>query len=147
MWVAIDVEFRMLAQIRTLTPEQGGFNFYTPDATEAILNATAQFYHDNTDPKAQIITTVSGSPLGTSTLVIFFYDGPTQPASFDGFESIIPLTILQNVGTQSFSSFISSIPSTLAVNPQGTFDTLSTSALTPGFIQAVKQEADVRKSA
>lgn len=123
--------------------EQGGFNFYSPDETEAILNATATFYKDNKDPKAQIITTLSGSLLGTSALVIFFYDGPTPPSSFDPFESIIPLTVLQNVRTQSFSSFVSSIPSKLTINPRGTFDTLSTSALTSAFVEAVKEEADV----
>jgi hypothetical protein len=122
---------------------QGGFNFYSPDETEAILTATTKFYQDNRDPKAQVITTLSGSLLGTTALVIFFYDGPTAPASFDVFESIVPLTILPNVRTQSFSSFVSSIPSKIVVNPRGTFDTVSTSALTPAFVQAVKEEADV----
>jgi hypothetical protein len=127
-----------------LTEEKGGFNFYSSDETEAILNATTKFYQENTDAKAQIITTLSGSLLGTTTLVLFFYDGPTPPASFDTFESIVPLTLLQNVRTQSFSSFVSSIPSKLAINPLGTFDTVSTSSLTLAFVQAVKEEADVR---
>ena len=117
---------------------------YTPDETEAVVNATTQFYQENTDPKAQIITTLSGDPLlGTSALVLFFYDGPTPSASFDAFESIVPLTLLPNVRTQTFSPFVAGIPSKLTVNPRGTFDTLSTSSLTPSFIQAVKNEADV----
>ena len=124
--------------------EQGGFNFYSPDETEAILNATTQFYKTNQDPKAQIITTLSGSLLGTTALVIFFYDGPTSPPSFNTFDSILPLTLIPNLRTQTFSSFVSSIPSKLVVNPRGTFDTVSTSSLTPGFVQAVKAEADVR---
>jgi len=120
----------------------GGFNFYFPDETETILNATTKFYTENKDPKAQIITTLSGSLIGTTALVIFFYDGPTSPSSFDTFDSIVPLTLLSNLRTQSFSSFVSSIPSKLAVNPRGTFDTVSTSALTAAFVQAVKDEAD-----
>lgn len=122
---------------------QGGFNIYTPDETPAVLNATETFYKTNTNPKAQIITTVSGSLIGTSALVIFFYDGPTAPASFAPFEDIIPLTLLPNLRSQSFSSFVSGIPSKLVVNPRGTFDTLSTSKLTTGFVEAVKSETDV----
>ena len=137
-----DAPGRLIRILRT-DNTQGGFNIYTPDKTEAILNATTKFYKDNTDPRSQIITTVSGSLFGPTTLVLFFHDGPTPPASFDAFESIIPLTLLQNVRTQSFSSFVSSIPSQLSVNPRGTFDTLSTTALTPAFVDAVRQEADV----
>ena len=116
---------------------------YTPDETQAVLNATTKFFQENQDPKAQIITTLVGSLIGTSTIVIFFYDGPTAPASFAQFEKITPLTLLPNVRSQGFSSFVSGIPSQAVFNPRGTFNTMSTSGLTVGFVDAVKREVDV----
>lgn len=122
---------------------QGGVVIFAPSETAAVLNATQAFYDNNRGAKAQIITTVNGALTGSSTLVLFFYDGPDRPASFDAFHSIPYL--VNDVKTQSFSDFVSNIPSELAqvANVRGTFDTISTTSLTAGFITAVKNETDV----
>lgn len=122
---------------------KGGYNIYSATETPAILNATATFYSQNKDPKAQIITTLYGSAVGTTAIVLFFYDGPEEPASFAPFDKIIPA--VDAVKSQDFSSFISSIPSQLAeaANFRGRFDTLSTAKLTPDFVKAVENETSV----
>lgn len=136
--------FGIVTSIEYLTHPQpptvyGGIVQYGPESTQAVLHATQAFYNSNTDPKAQIITTIDGGAQGTTALVLFFYDGPMRPTSFSPFNSITPL--LSTVQSQTFSSFISSIPSTLAPNIRGTFNTISTSKLTPSFLAAVYNES------
>ncbi|KAL1857352.1 hypothetical protein Plec18170_003476 [Paecilomyces lecythidis] len=118
----------------------GGLALYTPDQVPAVLNATVEFYKQNTDPKAQIITTLEGSGVGTASLTLFFYDGPSKPAIFDLFDGI-PATY-NGAKVQSFSQVVEEFPATLETNVRGTFDTLSTSELTQGFVDAVKNETD-----
>lgn len=124
---------------------------YTSGAVAAVLNATSLFFYQNKDPKASIITTLGGSALGPYALVLFFYDGPEKPPSFDLFDGLptdpTRATLLtvsaDNVGQKNFVGFINSIPSYLAKNVRGAFATLSTSALPSRFLEAIKEQAEV----
>lgn len=121
---------------------QGGLALYGNDKLDAVLEATAKFDAESSDPKAQIITTLEGSALtGTTALVLFFYDGPTKPESFGLFDNIT--ATLDTTRTQTFAEFVQGFPSNLITNARGTFHTFSTSKLTPGFVNAVRNETDV----
>ncbi|KAL1614040.1 hypothetical protein SLS56_012195 [Neofusicoccum ribis] len=137
--------FGVVTSAEYLTHEQpdqvyGGIKLYGTYQIDAVLNATATFDADNTDPKAQIITTLQGASTGTTALVIFFYDGPEEPASFSTFDNLT--ATLNTVKSQTFSEFVQGFPSNIIVNARGTFHTLSTSKLTPAFLEAVKNETD-----
>lgn len=119
----------------------GGLNTYGTEQIPAVLNATTAFFEQNTDPKAQIITTLQGSATGPTCLGLFFYDAPTKPSSFDLFDNIPTLT--STVGVQTFSSLVQNFPATLEVNVRGTFHTLSTTGLTLNFLNAVLNETNV----
>lgn len=71
-----------------LTSDQGGLATYDSVHVDAVLSATSQFSLNNKDPKAQMITTLEGGALGTTALVLFFYDGPDRPSAYDGFTGI-----------------------------------------------------------
>ena len=113
---------------------------YDPTQASAVLDATATFYEQNTDPKAQLIMTIYGLPSGTFYLGQFFYDGPTRPESFAPFDDIPSL--VSTVGPTTFAGLIQQFDSSLEVNPRGSFATISTSALTPNFVKAVNNESD-----
>ena len=113
---------------------------YGADQTERVVDATAQFFEQNKDPKAQVITTLSGAVTGTSVLALFLYDDTPAPPAFTLFDGIP--TILDTVKQQTFAEFVGGIPSQLQQNPRGTFNTLSTTALTPSFLAAVKNQTD-----
>ncbi|KAL1630403.1 hypothetical protein SLS56_004930 [Neofusicoccum ribis] len=119
----------------------GGIAIYGNDELDDLLNATAKFDAENTDPKAQIITTLEGLETGTIGLVLFFYDGPDRPASFAPFDNIS--TIIDHTKTQTFAEFVKGFPSNIVTNARGTFHTFSTSKLTPAFLAAVKNETDL----
>lgn len=121
--------------------EQGGLAVYGIPDVPAILSATADFFDSNTDPKAQIITTLSGAATGTTALVLFFYDGPSRPPIFEPFDQFVP--VLTTIQTKTFSSFVSEFQSGLVTNARGTFNTVSTSKLTPNFLAAVRNQTDV----
>ncbi|KAK3358407.1 hypothetical protein B0T24DRAFT_644220 [Lasiosphaeria ovina] len=118
----------------------GGLVVYPPTAVQQVLNATAQFYQQNKDPKAVIITTLEAGTAGPTPLVLFFHDGPDKPAAFQLFDGIVPL--LDTRQQQSFSALISSVPTGVAEvrNPRGAFHTFSTSGLTPRFLAAIHNE-------
>ncbi|OJD37898.1 fad-binding domain-containing protein [Diplodia corticola] len=118
----------------------GGVVIYGDDHIDAVIDATAQFDADNTDPKAQIITTLRGEPTGVVSLVLFFYDGPERPAAFASFDKID--SVISHVKTQSFADFVKGFPANYLPQARGTFHTLSTSKLTSGFLSAVKNESD-----
>lgn len=118
----------------------GGLAIYTGKAVDQILQATADFQVNNKDPKAQMITTLQGSPLGPTALVLYFYDGPERPAVYDGFKGIPAL--IDSSRSQSFISFIKAFPSQLVTNVRGAFATLSTSSLTPKFLAAIKADIE-----
>lgn len=82
--------------------------------------------------------------MGASALGLFFYDGPTKPDSFKIFDNIIPLT--STVRTQSFTSFVKSVPAPLSQfrNPRGGFITMSTGEISQWFLEAVYKEVQVR---
>lgn len=117
---------------------------YPDSQIPALLNATERFFYENTDPKAGLITTLDGGALGVSSLTLFFYDGPEKPAIFDMFDDL--LFTLSNTGTKSFKNFINSFPANLVTNARGTFASFSTTELTAGFMEAVRQEAEVRST-
>ncbi|EKG19765.1 hypothetical protein MPH_02911 [Macrophomina phaseolina MS6] len=121
--------------------KKGGFTIYGTTEVDKVLNATAIFDAENTDPKAQIITTLSGAVTGVTALVLFFYDGPDRPESFAPFDDL--LITISTVKSQTFSDFVKGIPSELAINARGAFHTMSTSSLTPKFLDAVKNETEV----
>ncbi|KAF9639259.1 FAD linked oxidase [Lasiodiplodia theobromae] len=137
--------FGVVASAEFYTHEQppqvyGGVKVYGSDEIDAVLNATAQFDAENTDPKAQIITTLRGEPVGMVSLVLFFYDGPESPPAFAPFENIS--SIISHTKTQSFNDFVKGFPANYMPQARGTFHTLSTSKLTPGFLAAVRNETD-----
>ncbi|KAF4539443.1 FAD linked oxidase [Lasiodiplodia theobromae] len=66
--------FGVVASAEFYTHEQppqvyGGVKVYGSDEIDAVLNATAQFDAENTDPKAQIITTLRGEPTLRKTMI------------------------------------------------------------------------------
>jgi hypothetical protein len=123
---------------------KGGLRIYPSKFVPQLLNATERFFYDNKDPKSGLITTVNGDALGTSVFVLYFHDGPEKPEIFDMFDGIP--TVLDNTGKKSFLSLIQSFPSYLVQNARGTFATISTSELTTRFLEAVRQEAEVRST-
>jgi len=103
-----------------------------------------EFYRTSKDPRTQIITTTVSSPIGgSSALVLFFHDAGKKPQSFDRFTRIPHL--VNTMRAQRFFELVDSIPSEIValVNFRGAFATMSTSALTPTFLDAVKNETDV----
>ncbi|KAL1642408.1 hypothetical protein SLS58_005482 [Diplodia intermedia] len=118
----------------------GGVAIYGDEETDAVLKATEQFDSQNVDPKAQIITTISGSTWGTTTMVLFFYDGPERPKAFAPFDNIA--STISHTKAQSFVDFVKGFPANYLPQARGTFHTLSTSKLTPGFLNAVRNETD-----
>ncbi|KAJ0114975.1 hypothetical protein J7T55_001382 [Diaporthe amygdali] len=116
-----------------------GLTVYGEDQVDAVLNATQVFSDVNTDPKAQIITTINATPIGTSALVLFFYDGPDAGTVFEMFDGVDHTISL--VKQQTFSNFVSTVDSSVSVNPRGTFNSLPTTKTTPGFLAAVKNQA------
>lgn len=126
-----------------LTPHQGGFIIYPSFSLPAVLNATMEFYRNSTDPRTQVLTTTASSPIGGSTsIVLLFHDGPERPRAFDPFIDI-PHAV-STMRTQRFYEFVDGIPSEIValVNFRGAFATISTSGLTTGFLDAVKNETD-----
>ncbi|KAK4208241.1 hypothetical protein QBC37DRAFT_80310 [Rhypophila decipiens] len=119
-----------------------GLAIYSSTQVPALLNATSRFFYENTDPKASIITTLEGSPLGTgaTALLLFFYDGPNKPDSFKLFDDITPL--VSTVKQQTFVQFLNGIPSRLGQvrNPRGAFITMSTSEISQRFVDVVNAE-------
>jgi hypothetical protein len=123
---------------------QGGFIIYPSFSLPAVLNATMEFYRTSTDPRTQVLTTTASSPIGGSTsIVLFFHDGPERPEVFDLFIDIPH--VVNTMRAQRFYEFVESIPSEIValVNFRGAFATMSTSALTQAFLEAVKNETDV----
>lgn len=125
----------------TANGNQGGLRAYPAIQVPQVLNATERFFYENKDPKVGLITTLDGNALGGDALVLFFHDGPEKPAIFDLFDGLI--TTLDNTGTKSFKSLISSFPSYLVLNARGTFATFSTTELTTRFLEAVHEETQV----
>ncbi|KAK7714938.1 hypothetical protein SLS63_011533 [Diaporthe eres] len=118
-----------------------GATIYTSDQVDAVLNATQVFSDVNTDPKAQIITTINATPVGLAALVLFFYDGPDAGTAFEMFDGVDHTISL--VRAQSFSTFVSTVDSSISLNPRGTFNTLPTTKTTPAFLAAVKNQASL----
>ncbi|KAK3994292.1 bifunctional solanapyrone synthase [Cladorrhinum sp. PSN332] len=118
----------------------GGLRIYPSTSVGAVIAATQAFYNQSTDAKTQIITTLDGGPLGTTALVLFFHDGPTKPPVFDLFDGIVHLT--STTGQSSFTTLVTKFPAYIIRNLRGRFATISTSALTPGFLAAIKNQTD-----
>ncbi|KAL9088095.1 MAG: hypothetical protein Q9159_003293 [Coniocarpon cinnabarinum] len=119
----------------------GGLRVYGADQADKVLNATADFFTDNTDPKAQIISTIADGftgVTGTVVIALFFYDGPDEPDSFEPFDGIPAL--VDTVHTDSFAGLIGSSPAPSA--GRGAFHTFSTTGLTEGFLAAVRNETE-----
>ncbi|KAK1752816.1 hypothetical protein QBC47DRAFT_63097 [Echria macrotheca] len=125
------------------TKVHGGLIIYPATSIPALLDLTANFSDNNTDPKTQIITTIGGSPTGPTAIALLFHDGPTKPTSLRAFEAIPHL--VDTVETQSFLQFVEGIPSELAqvANRRGAFATFSTSNLTPRFLYAIQAECEL----
>ncbi|KAL9084038.1 MAG: hypothetical protein Q9159_005460 [Coniocarpon cinnabarinum] len=136
--IVTSTEFETHPQASVVT---GGIRLYSSNQTQLLIDATAKFFEQNTDVKAQVIPTLQGGAQGTSVIAIFLYDSdgpvPESLKLFDG----IP-TVLDTVQQQTFADFVGGIPDLLAVTPRGTFNTISTSKLTPSFLAAVKNQSD-----
>lgn len=116
----------------------GGLQYFGVDKIDELVEATNTFQKTNTDPKAQIITTINGGPT-SGAILLMFYDGPSRPAAFDPFNNITPL--INSVQTQTFASFSKAAPSTLESGNRGAFATLCTSGFTLNFLAAVANES------
>jgi len=116
----------------------GGLSVYTDLVIAELINATYIFQTQNTDPKAQVILTINGG-VAPEVLLLSFYDGPDRPAAFDQFNDIVPL--LSTETTQTFASFVSSIPANAQEGFRGAFHTMMTTSLTVGFLNAVYNES------
>lgn len=116
----------------------GGLSVYTSLAVPDLITAVHTFQTENTDPKAQLILTINGGPV-SEALLLLFYDGPSRPAAFDEFNTIVPL--VSTVGTQSFASFVSGTPSSVESGHRGAFHTMMTTSLTTGFLTAAYNES------
>ena len=117
---------------------KGGYQVFASTAIPALLSATNQFSATNADPKAQVILTINvlaGVPEG---ILLSFYDGPDSPPEFAPFQKIPALS--SDVSSRSFSSLASSSPSEATSGTRGAFHTLSTTALTQTFLNAVYNE-------
>lgn len=88
---------------------------------------------------------MEGSPIGTTAIGIFFYDGPEKPDGFKLFDGITPLA--DTVGRKPFAKFVAGIPAPLSQlrNPRGGFITMSTSEISQRFVEAVRAEVDVSR--
>ncbi|KAK1831488.1 hypothetical protein QBC39DRAFT_371881 [Podospora conica] len=121
----------------------GGFIMYPSFSLPAVLNETMEFYRTSTDPRTEVLTTTAASPIGgSSAIVLFFHDAAEKPKVFDLFTDIPHL--VNTMRTQPFYEFVDGIPSEIVslVNFRGAFATMSTSALTTKFLDAVKNETD-----
>ncbi|KAH8774423.1 hypothetical protein F5883DRAFT_412574 [Diaporthe sp. PMI_573] len=118
-----------------------GQRIYTGDKTDALIIATEVFTRTNTDPKAQLIVTLEGLPAaGLTPVLLFFYDGPDPGDSFAMFDGIIPVS--STTLSQPFSSFVAAQATQLVQTSRGTSHTVSVSALTVPFLEAVKSEVE-----
>lgn len=118
----------------------GGIVIYVGDSVQKVLDATAKFDAENKDPKAQVITTLSGAVTGATSIILYFYDGPSKPAAFAPFDGIIGT--LDTRRSQSFADFVAAIPALLSPNPRGSFHTMSTTKATQNFVNAVRSETE-----
>ncbi|CCG85154.1 Predicted protein [Taphrina deformans PYCC 5710] len=116
----------------------GGISLYSADQIPSLLNATEVFQRTNTDPKAQVIVTLNGGPVGQSAILLTYYDGPSKPAAFAPFDK--PFSYLSTAKPQSFLSFSKVTPSQLSGGNRGAFHTLMTTDLTLPFMEAVYNE-------
>lgn len=86
--------------------------------------------------------TLEGLPTpGLTPLMLFFYDGPDPGDSFAMFDGIIPVS--SGTLNQPFSSFVAAQATQLVQTSRGTSHTVSVSALTVPFLEAVKSEVEV----
>lgn len=117
----------------------GGIQIYGADAIPALLTATLEFQTQNTDPKAQLLTTLYGG-VDAGIIMLFFYDGPERPAAFDPFINVTG-AIASTVKVQSYANFISAVPSELMGGQRGAYHTLMTTSFTQNFLDAVYNES------
>ena len=104
------------------------------------MNATYIFSTTNTDPKASIITNLGLLAGAATPVVLLFYDGPNEPASFAPFKNIP--AIVSDVKTRTFSSLVKSSPDQGTSGQRGAFHTLSTTGYTFAFIDAIRKESE-----
>ncbi|KZT64214.1 FAD dependent oxidoreductase [Daedalea quercina L-15889] len=109
--------------------------------TDAVKNATANFYANVTDPKASILTTLNWELGITAIELNLFYDAPTPPDGiFDEFLAIPYLT--SDISTRSFLSLVLTAPSNATFGLRGFFDTVSITDITLPFLDAVVNETE-----
>lgn len=116
----------------------GGYRLYGASDIPALINATETFHKTNTDPKAQIITTINGGILPEAVLIIF-YDAPTAPAIFGVFDNI-GTPLINTVGQQTYAAFVAGTPDEAEAGNRGAFASLSTTDLTVKFMDAIYNE-------
>ncbi|KAL6717473.1 hypothetical protein ACLMJK_005388 [Lecanora helva] len=122
------------------TQVYGGYQVFPKSAIPALISATANFSATNTDPKAQIILTLSTLAGIPTPVLLTFYDGPTPGPSLSQFSQIKAL--FSDKKTRSFSSLAKSSPDQATQPSRGAFHTLSTTGYTVPFLQAVQNETD-----
>ncbi|KAI5120528.1 hypothetical protein M0805_004536 [Coniferiporia weirii] len=119
----------------------GGSILYLGDKLDALAKATANFSANNTDPKAQIITSFnsqSGTLIGS---VNIFYDGPDQPEGiFDEFLAIE--AFLADISTRSFLSLVQSAPVNATSDERGAYHTASVSNWSQNLLNVIMNETD-----
>ncbi|KAH6612288.1 hypothetical protein B0J18DRAFT_452588 [Chaetomium sp. MPI-SDFR-AT-0129] len=118
----------------------GGLRGYTTEHIPALLNATNHFLQTNTDPRAQVITTLDSDALGVTSLTLLFYDGPNEPTAFEAFDAIP--SWFDTAAPKTYVEFVNSFPARVVQNVRGTFGSFSTTTFTEGFLEAVKGELE-----
>lgn len=102
----------------------GGLITYTENTFPQLAQAVANFSENNTDPKAQILTTYNSAIGFAGVTQVLFYDAPTPPDGlFDQFMAIPYFT--KDVGTMSFLDLVKLTPSNATANTRGVFNTVS----------------------
>ncbi|KAF8551799.1 FAD-binding domain-containing protein [Imleria badia] len=117
----------------------GGLITYTADVQDRVNIATANFAANNTDPKAVIVTAYAHALGELVVAEVLFYDEPTPPAGiFDEFLAIPSL--IQDVYTRSYLSFVRSVPQNENAGIRGVFNTISATKYPLSLLQSIVDE-------
>ncbi|KAJ8590729.1 FAD-binding domain-containing protein [Rhizopogon salebrosus TDB-379] len=118
----------------------GGLITYTSNELDRVNQATANFAANNTDPRAQIITTYNCILGLTEVSELLFYNGPSPPEGIlDEFLAIPHLT--KDVHTRSFSSLVRSFHANATENSRAIFNTVSVLDYPVWLLEAVVNES------
>ncbi|KAI0044154.1 FAD-binding domain-containing protein [Auriscalpium vulgare] len=118
----------------------GGSVVYSDLEINPLFAAIAKFSSTVTDKKAAILPTIDTEAGGLVSIVLMFYDGPSPPSGI--FDDLLAIPSEANsVKTQSFSSFLTSLPSTNpAAGPRALFSSVSVLQYTESLLKVIYNE-------